>query len=221
MEQKSTILFTKKLTEKQKKSLAVPIDDFDFITIKPLDFECHLSPSQTLVFTSQNAVKQVLKKIHIPLQQLIFVVGNKTKKMLLDYADFENIKQPTHETARGIIQLIEEQNANDFLYFCGKKRLPTLENYLNKNGKKHQVIEVYDTCLTPTLKLYVERYRYICFCSPSAVESFVSTYKLTDKQQCICIGETTAKALRSYTKNIEIAPKSSVESMLEMINSKI
>ncbi len=220
MAQKSRILFTKKLTDKQKKSLSIAVDNFDFITINPLVFECYSSPFQTLIFTSQNAVKQVLNNIEIPLNQPILTVGKKTKECLLSFGDFQNIQQPVEqENAEGIIKRIEQENTDDFLYFCGKKRLPTLENYLRKSNKKYQLIEVYDTCLTPTLGLDIGQYEHICFCSPSAVESFVSAYKLKGKHKCLCIGQTTAKALRSYTSNIEIAPQSSVESMLEVIKN--
>ncbi len=221
MKPPSTILFTKKLTNKQKNILQISIDNFDFIRINPIDFTCSLSSFQTLIFTSQNAVKQVVNKIKIPVNQRIYVVGNKTKQSLLNLQDFKNIYQPEKdENAGGIIQLIEAHNTDDFIYFCGTKRVPTLEKYLKENAKKHQLIEVYDTCLSPTLGLDITQYEYLCFCSPSAVESYLSTYKIFPKHKILCIGKTTASVLRNYTKNIEIAPQASVESMLHYLNEK-
>ncbi len=220
------VLFTKKLTDNQKEKLNFSIDDFNFITIKQLPFSTSLSPRKHFIFTSRNAVKSFCKKYTLKIAQSIYAVGKKTKEELLLYSDFQNIRIPENEeNSVGVIQLIEQEKSDDFLYICGKKRLPMkrlpiLEHYFEKNNKNYEILEVYDTVLSPTENLQVENYDYLCFCSPSAVESYLTAYEIFPKHKILCIGKTTAKSLYSYTRNLEIAPQAFVESMLRYLIEK-
>ncbi len=123
------------------------------------------------------------------------------------HSDFQNINTPKkEENAAGLIQLIEQEKSDDFLYICGKKRLPILEHYFEKNNKNYEILEVYDTVLSPTENLQVENY--------------LTVYNILPKHKILCIGKTTAKTVRNYTEKIEIAPEASVLSMLNYLNEK-
>jgi uroporphyrinogen-III synthase len=53
----------------------------------------------------------------------------------------------------------------------------------------------------------------ILFFSPSGVSSYVKKNSITD-EICFCIGNTTAKAVEKYSKNIVIANQPTVENVI-------
>lgn len=221
MSKKTNILFTKQLTDKQRFSNTLNIEDYNFITIDELPFEYPSSPASHLLFTSKNAVDAVLKQHKINKTQSIYAVGEATKNRLLSYDKFTNIKTPENQSdAETLIELFKEDKANDFTYFCGKKRLPKLEDYFNENNIKYRIVEVYDTRLSPPSFLEVNKYEWLCFCSPSAVKSFQKKYEILPFQKTICIGKTTANALDNTNNVVEIAPNASIESMINYIEKQ-
>lgn len=216
------VLFSRELTENQLNKLIFPIDSFAFITIKYLDF--YLPPPSTshrLIFTSKNAVEAVLSQHKIATTQPIYAVGEKTKQKALQYAAFQNIKTPdTQENTEALIKLLEKEKSNNFLYFCGKKRLPYLEQYFNQKKKQYKAIEVYDTLLSPPSGLNTANYQWLCFCSPTAVASYLKKYTILPFHKMLCIGKTTAAILQKHTANVTVAPKASVESMLNYLKQQ-
>ncbi|PVX49934.1 uroporphyrinogen-III synthase [Balneicella halophila] len=215
----SRVLFTKKITNNQKNSINIALDCYDFISIEMLDFHFPTTtPASHFVFTSKNAVDAVLSQYEINTTQSIYAVGKSTKAKLLEYAAFKNIQVPYNQyNAEGLIELFEQNNSNNFRYFCGKKRLPKLEDYFKTNQKKHQVIEVYDTILSPPSNLDTKNYQWLCFCSPSSIESFLTKYELLPHQDILCIGNTTAKVLNSHKNRIHVAKKATIDSMLNYL----
>ncbi len=214
------VLFTKKIVEKHLFFNDFLIESYEFVRIVPLDFKLPSSPLQHYIFTSQNAVTAVCKKQSIDTMQSIYAVGEKTRDKLLEFADFHDIKIPKEkENAEGLIAQIEEDKSDNFLYFCGKKRLQKLEQYFVATAKNYQIVEVYDTLLTQPKDIATERYEWLCFCSPSAVESYLQSYELLPHHKILCIGATTAKVLEYKTNTIHIAPKASVESMLKYLET--
>lgn len=216
------VLFCKKITENQLYKVDFEIDECDFIRVKQLAFKIPLPHCKHLIFTSQKAVDAVLSRYEIPTTQSIYVVGKKTRAKLLEYADFHNIKMPSlsHENSAGLIELLESDKSDDFLYLCGKRRLATLEKYLEKSRKIYKIVEVYETELFTPLDLTVEDYTWICFCSPSAVDSYVEKYPILPFHRVLCIGKTTANRLIGVTQNITIAPEASIESMLKYLEQE-
>ncbi len=214
------ILFTKKIAEKHLFSNDFLVESYEFVRTLPLDFKLPSSPLQHYIFTSKNAVTAVCEKQIIDTMQSIYAVGEKTREKLLEFANFQNIKIPQEkENTEGLIAQIEEDKSDNFLYFCGKKRLQKLEQYLITTGKNYQIVEVYDTLLTQPTNITAECYEWLCFCSPSAVESYLQSYELLPHHKILCIGTTTAKALQNKTNTIHIAPKASVESMLKYLET--
>lgn len=218
-QEKKYVLFTKQLTSRQQKGHACVIDSHSFIKINYLPYEFpSLTLAKSLVFTSKNAVDAVLEKNRIEKVQPIYVIGKKTKKSIEKYGKFQNIRVPKIEqNAEGLISLIQEDKTDNFVYFCGKQRLPFIENYIKENKKECEVVEVYDTLLSPPLNLNIDKYSWLCFCSPTAVFSYLEKYEILPQHQILCIGNTTAMALQKYEKQVFISPEASVESMLNYI----
>lgn len=216
----SKVLFTTQIDSEQLlDNRSFSIDIYNFTRIQIIDFQTPEVLSKHCVFTSKNAVEAVLDKVEIPSTQSIYAVGKKTKERLMRYNNFQNIKTPDNtENAKGIIRLIEQEKSNNFLYFCGKRRLPDLEQYFIEKGKDYKLLEVYDTILSPPENLKTENYEWLCFCSPSAIESYLQHYQLLPSHKILCIGQTTAKAIENYENKVCIAPKTSIASMLNYLD---
>lgn len=211
MKENIGILATKKLAQNQKQYLlnaGFKVIDEDFIHIQPITFEIK-NTNDILIFTSQNAVLNVLaykeKLIHKPA----ICVGEKTKQLLLENG-FSVVC--FHLDASELIKHVENEYLNNsFTFFCGTSRLNTIPDFLNRKNIKHQIIEVYETLETP-VKL-ASKMDGILFFSPSGVSSYIKKNKITN-EMCFCIGSTTASAVERITKNIVIANHPSVENVI-------
>lgn len=219
MRNNNKILFTRKLSSEQRSYAdGLHIDDYSFISIEYSSYTPSVEEGEIpfVIFPSQNAVIAV-KDSFIPRKnQIIYTVGHKTANMLNSLWHNE-IHISESENAKGIIELIKKEKADNFLYFCGKRRLHTMENFFREEDKKYKLIEAYNTLNTPKEGLATSEYDILCFCSPSAVDSYLSLYEIDDNQQVISIGETTAAVLRSYSRNVYTAKKASVEAMLDYL----
>lgn len=221
--EKIRVLFTKQLFHYQHRNYCFKLDTFDFIKIKPSAFKApQFSPTAALLFTSKNAVNTVLSQHDLPTTQKIYAVGEKTKEALMLHKKFETIKTPhqTQQHAAGLIDLLKQEKVVEFVYFCGKQRLPYLEQYFEDNNLKYETVEVYDTVLAPPLNLKVEGYDWLCFCSPTAVISYLNKYKIFPHHRLLCIGKTTATALQDYKNQLKIALKPSIASMLQYLEKQ-
>ena len=208
------ILSTKILTEIQKKALLeanFSVIDADFIQTKNQDFEL-IQLQDNLIFTSQNAAQSVL--LHPKSNELksknVFCVGLKTKA-LLEENGFNVIVYVDY--ASDLAEIITLIYANEsYTFFSGNLRKETLPKALKEAKITFNEIQVYETTLTPQkIKSPVEA---ILFFSPSGVESYLKENTIK-KELCFCIGETTAEALVTKSKNIVIAAQPSIEAVIE------
>ena len=205
------ILATKKLAQNQKQYLlnaGFNVIDEDFIHIQPIAFEIK-NTNDILIFTSQNAVLNVLAYKNELIHKPVICVGEKTKKILLENG-FSVVF--FHLDASELIKHIENEYLNNsFTFFCGTSRLNTIPDFLNEKSITHQIIEVYDTIETP-VKI-APKMDGILFFSPSGVSSYIKEHKITN-EMCFCIGSTTATAVEPFTKNIIVANQPSVENVI-------
>ncbi len=208
------ILSTKILTEIQKKALLeanFSVIDADFIQTKNQDFEL-IQLQDNLIFTSQNAAQSVL--LHPKSNELksknVFCVGLKTKA-LLEENGFNVIVYVDY--ASDLAEIITLIYANEsYTFFSGNLRKETLPKALKEAKITFNEIQVYETTLTPQkINTPVEA---ILFFSPSGVESYLKQNTIK-KELCFCIGETTAEALVTKSKNIVIAAQPSIEAVIE------
>ena len=208
------ILSTKILTDIQKKALLeanFSVIDADFIQTKNQDFEL-TQLQDNLIFTSQNAAQSVL--LHPKSNELksknVFCVGLKTKALLEENGFNVIVYVDYASDLAEIITLIYSNES--YTFFSGNLRKETLPNALKEAKIKFNEIQVYETTLTPQkIKSPVEA---ILFFSPSGVESYLKENTIK-KELCFCIGETTAEALVTKSKNILIAAQPSVENVIE------
>jgi uroporphyrinogen-III synthase len=211
VEEKIGILSTKKLASNQKQYLlnaGFLVIDEDFITTKPISFEIQ-SLNDILIFTSQNAVQNVLKHKNELIDKPAICVGEKTKQ-LLENNGFNVLNSLAD--ANQLIQFFEKEYiGTSVTFFCGKSRLNTIPDFLSKKNIQHEIIEVYETIETP-IKIRTKM-NGLLFFSPSGVSSFAKENTITN-EMCFCIGTTTAKAVEKYSKNIIVANQPSVENVI-------
>lgn len=208
-----TVLSTTKLATHQKQLLlnaGLGYVEFDAISINPISFELPEIP-ENLIFSSKNSVKAILQHPDIKTlkKKKCFAIGVKTSVFLRENG-FTIARISNY--AKDLASEINEFHKNEeFLFFCGKKRLPVLPSELKKNGFVISEVEVYDTVLTP--KKFDRIFDGVLFFSPSGVKSFCSKNDLS-KSIAICIGNTTASEAKKHTKEIIIATKPSIENVI-------
>jgi len=217
MSKQINIVSTKKLQPIQKQFLldaGISVVEEDFIESKIKNFELS-KVNENLIFTSQNAVQSILK--HPKCQELkgksVFSVGMKTKKLLTENG-FDVVAYTGYAADLAeIISLI--YSSESFTFFSGNLRRDVLPNTLKENGITFNEIEVYETNITS--KKMTSKLDGVLFFSPSGVESYFKLNSIKD-ETCFCIGETTAEALENKkVKNIIIAEKPSVESVIAQV----
>lgn len=206
---KTRILSTKKLSFTQRELLlnaSFSLIEFDAITIQPLPFESKKEIGNAII-ASKNAVRQVLEA-NIDMNQC-FCVGEKTSRLLV-----ENHKKvvKTTENALELAHFIAKNYKNDeFTFFCGNKRRDELPDFLKENNIALDEIPVYKTELNP--KKIEGEFDGIFFFSPSAIQSYIQENTIGNSI-AFCIGNTTAKEAKKYTKNIIITNKPTIENTI-------
>lgn len=221
------ILFTRKISTKEKnyaQTLGMKISSVAFITTQINEINNSLEKYiidirfTNWVFTSAKAVAFLKENINIvnPLsEKKIYAVGEKTAKALLDIGLQAVI--PEKANSKSLVELLakEKKSNGKFLYFAGNLRMNVIIDFFKKNDIYYKELCVYETIkLSPDIS--VANYKFICFCSPSAVESYFCNYTMHHEVEIIAIGETTAKCIREKSNNnIIIADESNILSMID------
>lgn len=210
------ILFTKTSIEKEVSEILGTEFDCsfqDFIRIDALKITPFPLDNFTLIFTSANAVKSFFENGFQPLQNKIFVVGEKTKEAVSRFG-FK-----TEYTFKNIHFLADFLNSNcqkeSLLHFCGNLSLDILENAFAESKTSYRKITVYETkLLQPKLS---ENYEALVFFSPSGVRSFAALYSLEGKK-LFSIGKTTETELKKFTENkIYTSEENSLQDLIQII----
>lgn len=215
MSRKPRILSTKVLSRELANKLegaGVRLDMKDFIEI--LNYtECVSSSSyenRQIIITSQNSVSALINlgAIQNLRNKQILCVGSKTERMLLSKGIFVSQKY------KNSAELAEDAVGTEVgtMFFTGKRRMPVIEKVFNEARVELEVVELYNSVLTPVK--VEDKYEAVLFFSPSGVESFFKVNKLRGTL-AICIGATTERAVREFTENTSIAEVTTVESVVD------
>jgi len=222
---KASILSTRPIDEtliKEAKSKNILIDVLSFIETEPIDsievyeeIEIASLESATVVFTSRNAVEAVAEYLNeYKPDWMIYCIGNTTKKLVQKYFGEERIAGFASDAKELADIIIENNEADSVIFFCGNKHRDELPLVLNENNIEVNEIEVYQTnMIHHTIE---KNYDGVLFFSPSAVQSFFSTNKLNDKTILFAIGSTTASAIKKYSENkIIVAEEANKNNLVE------
>ncbi|MAP53588.1 uroporphyrinogen-III synthase [Altibacter sp.] len=210
----ATILSTKKLSAAQKELLlgsGFSFLEYNAVKIEFLDFSAPKS-IKNAIFSSKNAVKSI--KIRYPefyngSIENCFCVGESTAALLAKNGQNVVKKAPyASELAEFLTKTLKNEQ---FYFFCGADRLDELPSALEKAEMTLFEVKTYKTELN--LKKFDQKFDGILFFSPSGVRSFVQMNEL-DSSIAICIGKTTASEAKKFTKHVEVATTTSVESVI-------
>jgi len=213
MKSQISILSTKKLKSNQKNFLlnaGFSLVEADFIQISILPFQIKNKPT-LLLFTSQNAVKSVLKNEKADdLKKIPAVcVGIKTKQ-LLEKSGFRVLAM--EEYAQRLAPIIQKEFAKEpIAFFAGNLRRNVLPDAMNEVNIVFDEYLVYQN-EESSVKIEAKTDGLLFF-SPSGVKSYLKQNTITT-QMCFCIGTTTADALKDITKKVIIANQQTVENVI-------
>jgi len=200
----------------------LPIEDFGELAEKIENLKSY----DGLFFTSPKAAEVFLQNFENKENDFrgkVYVLGNRTK-LLFEHTNLEIVFRGDANTAEEFINSFDGREfANKkFLFLRGDKSLRTIPKLLKEQSIVDEIV-VYRTienAIDETLKneigerLSKNKIDWICFFSPSGVESFVETFSkfsLNDIK-IAAIGTTTAKKVAENNLKVEfISSKANAE----------
>lgn len=209
-ENKVTILTTRSIGSvmaEEANAAGIEVDEVSFIETEPIqsievqqEIENTLLQSSSVVFTSMNAVEAVANELQEQQPDWrIYCIGNTTKQLVKKYFGEEAIAGTANSATELAELIIEENGTEEVVFFCGDQRRDELPDILRSNDIEVNEIVVYQTIAA--LHKIEKNYNGILFFSPSAVESFFSNNKISEKTILFSIGETTAATIKKFTAN--------------------
>jgi uroporphyrinogen-III synthase len=170
-----------------------------------------LNQFEWLVFASQHAVAEVVRRVPVPPAYLnIGAVGARTAQALTE-ASWPVTVVPTEQTAEGLVAALRPRltPGAKVLFPAGSRSLPTLNEGLTAAGAAVTQVDTYSTRSAPldvsTCRDWIGRRAIgaVTFTSPSAVEELdhalgIHTFdELLDSATAITLGATTGRTLAS------------------------
>ncbi len=214
------IYSTKELSKSQQALFSnnIKVTYSDFIRIKHnrLKPEIFKKVHQHVVFTSQNAVEGVLQNFVASDLNFtnIYCVGRRTKKLIEDkIGKVKHLEQSATKLAEYL--LMQVKNKEEVTFFCGDLRRDELPEILEKNNINLTEIEVYSTQDSATT--LTETYDGLLFFSPSAIQNYLASNKVSEIM-VFCIGETTAAEAKKYFTNVKSAKLPTVNHVIDLVN---
>jgi len=204
------VLCTRALPSSLKEEAAaagITIDELSFIETESIlsvevqqEIELASTELATVVFTSMNAVDAVTIFLdgHRP-DWSIYSIGTATARLVKAYFGEERLTGTASDTASLAALIAADRFTDEVIFFCGDQRRDELPDILRQNDIEVNEIVVYQTIATPH-KIQKD-YFGILFFSPSAVQSFFSKNKVTDRTILFAIGNTTANEIKKYSNN--------------------
>ncbi|HEY1017523.1 MAG TPA: uroporphyrinogen-III synthase [Sediminibacterium sp.] len=159
-----------------------------------------------VVFTSMNAVVAVTDMLdgHVPSWR-IYCMGYATQKLVAEYFGETSIAGTGASALELAETIIEEEEPDELIFFCGNIRRDELPVKLSRQGITVHEICVYETLATP--HKMEKTFDGILFFSPSAAESFFSNNTIPPETVLFAIGQTTRDTLARFTRNKIVVSK--------------
>jgi uroporphyrinogen-III synthase len=166
-----------------------------------------------VVFSSKNAVTAVAAMVgEVNAEWKIYCIEGATKEAAENEFGATKIVATARNAAALALTMLEQHNISRVVFFCGDKRLDTLPDRLRSNSVEVIEMVVYNTLPSP--QKIVDDFDAVAFFSPSAVRSFFTMNELSEKVFCLCVGSTTADAIRRYTSNQILTAESPSEEVI-------
>lgn len=185
------------------------------ITLLPSTFE---PGNRYAIFTSRHAVRACFQDLQEPDPTGVqcLCVGEKTAESLREKGIFPLEVAPN--AADLAMRIRNKYTEKSFVYYCGDKRLDLLPDALDSLRVSWEELVVYQT--TQARREFHKSFDAILFFSPSGVESYYEVNK-NSRALALCIGETTASAVKKYTNRYEVAEHPSVKAVISLAEDQI
>ncbi len=219
------ILFTKSLSNTQKaqiESFGVfdIVEDVPFINTSLITYQQFVDkygePVENhipCVVSSVRASEWLNENLPFTLSEL-WAISEKTAEPLQEKVNKVYIS--TEASSAILAKEILSQKYEEINFFCGNLHRPEIPQVLGEQRIKVNLFEVYTTTLTPVKLSGV--FDIICFLSPSAVDSYFELNSWGEKCTALCIGQTTAEAVKNRGVEKIIYPElSGFENMLDRL----
>jgi uroporphyrinogen-III synthase len=203
---------------RELRALGIPVLGWPVLSIGPAEDASHLEQAlrrlnefEWLVFASQHAVAEVVRRVPVPPAYLnIAAVGTRTAEALTD-AGWPVAVVPAEQTAEGLVAVLRPRLAPGarVLFPAGSRSLPTLNEGLTAAGAAVTQVDTYSTRSAPldvsACRDWIGRRAIgaVTFTSPSAVEELdralgTSAFdELLEGATPITLGATTGRTLAS------------------------
>jgi uroporphyrinogen-III synthase len=192
---------------KEARSKGIQLDILSFINTEPIqtievqqEVELAAIELATVIFTSASAVQSVVDMLdgHIP-DWSIYCIGYKTKELIEAYFGTGAIAGTADNASELSDQIIDNNNTDEVIFFCGSQRRDELPNKLHQHTITVSEVVVYQT---EALQHKVDKeYDGVLFFSPSAAESFFANNTLPVHSIVFAIGSTTKETIGRYCSN--------------------
>ena len=204
------VLSTKILPPNLKKHFFlsdISLVEYEAVKIKSTNLNFIKTHFENAIFTSQNAVKLAFEKHQLEFEH-VFCVGEKTSGLIQSYGSRPKlVAQSAAELAEELINHFPELS---FDFFCSAQRRDELPNLLKNNHINLREHHLYQS--VPDVKIFPNDFDAVLCFSPLGVKAY---YENHNKQpMAICIGETTAAEVRTFTSEVLVANKTSIESVI-------
>ena len=180
------------------------------------------SPSGVSVFfnTLQKANKDIRSVAHCKFA----VLGNGTKKALMEKGIFADIAPTTFNSENLLEQIIAKiPRSNKILLPRAKKGDPHFSEKLRENGYLVNDVAIYDTVNADNdlFKEHLSKVDYVMFTSASSVKGYMEMVgeKSNPPIIAICIGEKTATVARNYGLDTYVSKQATLDSMIELLKT--
>jgi uroporphyrinogen-III synthase len=207
---KATILSTRTIDSfliKKAREKNIRMDALSFIETEPVqsieiqqEIELAATEYATVIFTSASAVDAVTSMLtgEIP-EWRIYCLSHRTRELVTAYFGEDMIEGIADSASELADLVIEHDDAEDVIFFCGNRRRDELPRKLTTHGILVNEIVVYETHAIP--RKVEKNYDAVLFFSPSAAESFFSMNVLTDTCIAFAIGTATKQTIQKFCKN--------------------
>ena len=207
------ILSTKILNKDELNQLDLyghEVEQGNFIKVLEKKFSINLD-NEILIFSSQNAVNSFFSQFQNITTRNCICVGEKTKELL------EQKKQNVINffmSSRDMVEFLKRNLlGKKFIFFTGNQRMNNIENFFDNQNDNFRVVEVYKSYCNSKIFKNLD---IALFFSPSGVRCFAELNSF-ENVDCFAIGESTARELKNYTKNIHIAKKPTISNLFEKV----
>lgn len=207
---KTTILSTRTIDSfliKKAREKNIRLDALSFIETEPVqsieiqqEIEIAATEYATVIFTSANAVDAVVSMLNGEMPEWrIYCLSHRTKELVTEYFGEDKIEGIAGSASELADLVIEHDDAEDVIFFCGNLRRDELPRMLTAHSISVNEIIVYETRTTP--RKIEKEYNAVLFFSPSAAESFFSMNTLPGACIVFAMGAATKQAVQKHCKN--------------------